>query len=1169
MTGGCRAGIWLLLLTLATLCASAASPKRVLMVFREPSYEPANVMIEQAAQDKLRGHAGEGIEIYTEHLYAGSSRDYLREKYRDRRPDVILTTVMVVSELASGDLIPGVPEVFMWVNPDPFPGEPLGTNITGVVAVVDFRGTLDLIHRLQPDTRRIVVIGGVAPSDRRRLAQVEQTSQSVSNRATFEFWTNRPMSELQAAVSRLSTGSVVLYAWMFRDISGRTFYPAQALELLLERASVPVYVFVDSQLGSGAVGGAVVRYDELGARAAEVAQRILQGANAADIPITAMTNATPKFDWRALRRWGISESRLPPGSMVGYRERTFWELYRWPIAGTVLFCLLQAALIIGLLVNRAQRRQREVEAALIADISSRFVNLPADEVDREIEAALCRVCEPLGIDLALLWQWSDVTPGVVLPTHAYCAQENLRPSGPMRQDQYPWAVQQVLAGRTFAISSLKDYPAEATVDRETCRHFGIKAGVCIPLSVGGKPPIGALGLNVLRAEREWPEVLVKRLQLVAQIFANALARKRADQALRESEQKYRELHQSMRDAFATVDLTGRILDFNAAFQELLGYSAEELRRLTYLDLTPKRWQEIEAGIVREQVLTRGYSDVYEKEYRRKDGTEFPVELRTFLIRDQSGGPIAMWAIVRDLTERKQAQEAMAGLQRQNELILNSAAEGILGLDLQGNHVFINPAAARMLGYEARELLGRHSHSLWHHTRADGTPYPEEECKIYGSFADGTAHRESTEVFWRKDGTSFPVEYASTPIYENGRLLGAVVTFEDITARKHAEDRVRQLFLAVEQSPVSVVITDLEGKIIYVNRKFSEVSGYSLVECTGQTPRILKSGESPASTYQELWACITGGHIWRGEFHNRKKNGELYWEWAVISPLLDATGKVTHFVGVKEDITERKRAEAELLRQRAELAHLSRVTMLGELSGSMAHELNQPLTAILSNAQAAQRFLADDHPDLSELRDILGDIVAQDKRAGEVIRRLRLLLKKGEVQRHPLSVNEVVQEVLRLVRSDLVNQNFTAHTDLAPDLPLVHGDSVQLQQVLLNLVMNACEAMAGAEKDARRLTIRTKQSEDGSVQVSVIDCGPGIAPGKLEQVFESFYTTKAKGMGLGLAVCRSIITAHNGKMWATNNPSRGAAFHFTLPAIGQERGAGDEGRGPVRGSGGAL
>jgi C4-dicarboxylate-specific signal transduction histidine kinase len=252
------------------------------------------------------------------------------------------------------------------------------------------------------------------------------------------------------------------------------------------------------------------------------------------------------------------------------------------------------------------------------------------------------------------------------------------------------------------------------------------------------------------------------------------------------------------------------------------------------------------------------------------------------------------------------------------------------------------------------------------------------------------------------------------------------------------------------------------------------------------------------------------------------------------------------VGAAIDITERRQSEAALLRQRSELAHLSRVAMLGELSGSMAHELNQPLTAILSNAQAAQRFLAADEADLGEVRDILADIVSEDKRAGEIIRRLRLLLKKGEVQRQELNINEVVQEVLKLVRSDLVNHDVTMATELAPGLPVVHGDRVQLQQVLLNLVMNGCEAMASSEKNVRQLTIRTDRSEDGSVYVSVTDCGPGIIPERLEQVFESFYTTKPQGMGLGLTVCRTIITAHRGKLWANSKPGRGATVCFTLP-----------------------
>jgi C4-dicarboxylate-specific signal transduction histidine kinase len=264
----------------------------------------------------------------------------------------------------------------------------------------------------------------------------------------------------------------------------------------------------------------------------------------------------------------------------------------------------------------------------------------------------------------------------------------------------------------------------------------------------------------------------------------------------------------------------------------------------------------------------------------------------------------------------------------------------------------------------------------------------------------------------------------------------------------------------------------------------------------------------------------------------------------LSPIQSAEGELVLTVIV--DITARKRAEAEAVRQRSELAHLSRVTMLGELSGSMAHELNQPLTAILSNAQAAQRFLAQDPIDLDEVRAILADIVEQDKRAGEVIRRLRMLLKKGEVQQQPLDVNDVVQDVLKLIRSDLQNHGVTARTALALDLPAVSGDRVQLQQVLLNLVMNACDAVNGNAPVDRRVVVRTELSAEEVVRVSVSDRGEGIAPGALEQVFAPFFTTKAQGLGLGLSVCRSIIAAHGGKLWAANNPDRGATFLFTLP-----------------------
>ena len=251
-----------------------------------------------------------------------------------------------------------------------------------------------------------------------------------------------------------------------------------------------------------------------------------------------------------------------------------------------------------------------------------------------------------------------------------------------------------------------------------------------------------------------------------------------------------------------------------------------------------------------------------------------------------------------------------------------------------------------------------------------------------------------------------------------------------------------------------------------------------------------------------------------------------------------------------DVSERRRYDREAVKQHDELAHLSRVAMLGELSGSLAHELNQPLTAILSNAQAAQRFLARNPPELDALSDILSDIVRNDRRAGDVIQRLRSLLRKEEAERQPLALNDVVVESLQLMRSDLLNRQVSVQTELAPGLPTVRGDRVQLQQVLLNYVINGCDAMDG-QAVSRLLLVRTRASDGGGIEVAVTDRGTGIPPDDIERIFEPFMTTKARGMGPGLAICRTIVEAHGGKVWASNNNAeRGATLHFALPADGR-------------------
>jgi signal transduction histidine kinase len=251
------------------------------------------------------------------------------------------------------------------------------------------------------------------------------------------------------------------------------------------------------------------------------------------------------------------------------------------------------------------------------------------------------------------------------------------------------------------------------------------------------------------------------------------------------------------------------------------------------------------------------------------------------------------------------------------------------------------------------------------------------------------------------------------------------------------------------------------------------------------------------------------------------------------------------LSIVRDITERKHAEIEADSHRRELAHLSRVAMLGELSGAIAHELSQPLAAVLSNAQAARHLLDRDPLDLNELRETLDDIIRSDNRAGAVIDRLRALLRKGDTAMHPLDVNEVVREVVELADSELASRRVTVKSTLAVSLPLVMGDRVQLQQVVLNLVLNACDAMNQTQAAERHLTLSTRAS-DGGVELTVSDRGAGIPEGQLERVFEPFVTFREDGLGLGLAISRSIVTAHGGSIRAENNADGGATFRCLVP-----------------------
>jgi PAS domain S-box-containing protein len=291
--------------------------------------------------------------------------------------------------------------------------------------------------------------------------------------------------------------------------------------------------------------------------------------------------------------------------------------------------------------------------------------------------------------------------------------------------------------------------------------------------------------------------------------------------------------------------------------------------------------------------------------------------------------------------------------------------------------------------------------------------------------------------------------------------------------------------------------------------------------------------------------------YRGEYRVLLTDGAARWIAARGRLHPDAQGKPARMMGVALDVTERKQAEQESVQHRNELARVARVSTVGQLASSLAHELNQPLGAILRNAEAAELFLQDPSPDLDEVRAILADIRKDDQRAGEVIERMRGLLKRRAVERRRLDVGLLAGEVLTLVRPDANARRVALALEANPALPSVEGDRVQLQQVLLNLVLNAVDAVKDNSAPDRRVGIRARPAGD-TVEVSVTDNGHGIPADLLGRVFEPFFTSKPNGLGMGLAISRSIVEAHGGRLWAENNPAGGATFTFSLPAaIGGE------------------
>jgi PAS domain S-box-containing protein len=510
-------------------------------------------------------------------------------------------------------------------------------------------------------------------------------------------------------------------------------------------------------------------------------------------------------------------------------------------------------------------------------------------------------------------------------------------------------------------------------------------------------------------------------------------------------------------------------------------------------------------------------------------------LRSNLADDVTSGVTA----VRAREDRRRAEHAL----RERAQLLDLTHDTIFVRDMNDVITFWNRGAAELYGWTSEQAAGKVSHQLTQ------TIFPEPLEEINAELLR-TGRWNGELLHTKRDGTQVAVASRwALQRDEQGNPIAILETNNDITERKRAEEALReseeQWKAVFENNPTMYFMVDTNGTIVSVNSFGAEQLGYRAEELIGCPVQKVFHEADREAVQRNAAICVERlGRATSRELRKIRKDGTVIWVRETARAMLIKERPVVLIAC--EDITEGKRAAEALREVQMELAHANRTATMGQLTASIAHEVNQPIAATVINAQAALRLLGCRPPDLQEVQLALTDIIKDSDRAADIIGRIRALVKKEPTQRDNFDINEAIREVIVLTRGEAVKNGVSMQTQLSDGLPLIQGDRVQLQQVILNLIINAVEAMSGDSKGSRDLLISTSRDASNSMLVCLRDSGPGLDPASLERLFDAFYTTKSSGMGMGLSICRSIIEAHGGSIWAAANEPRGAVFQFSLP-----------------------
>jgi PAS domain S-box len=495
-----------------------------------------------------------------------------------------------------------------------------------------------------------------------------------------------------------------------------------------------------------------------------------------------------------------------------------------------------------------------------------------------------------------------------------------------------------------------------------------------------------------------------------------------------------------------------------------------------------------------------------------------------------------------IAERKRAEEVLqkqALELRDKAQLLELAHDAILVRDLTSKIIFWNRGAERMYGWLREEARGQITHGFLQ--TVFPTSFEEVEAELIS-----LGYWEGELIHTTRAGSHIVV--ASRQVLQrdqSGNPVGILEINNDITERKRAEESVREQASLLDLTHDTIFVRGMNDAISYWNRGAEELYGWRREEAIGQISHQLMQTIFPAPLEEIYNELRSSGH-WEGELIHTKRDSTkvvVASRWALQR---DEHGTSLAILETNNDVTERKQAGDALQRAQSELAHATRLMTMGELAASIAHEVNQPLGAIVTNGHACVRLLSQPVADLGKSREVVERMIRDGMRASEVIKRIRELLQKAPPKKAPLNINETIQEVMALVNSDVARSKVELKAELAVHPPPVVGDRIQLQQVILNLILNGKDAMSSVQNTPRELLITSRAGKAGEVLVAVRDSGNGLDPQNVERIFDPFFTTKAEGMGLGLSISRTIIEAHGGMLWATLNEDRGATIQFSLP-----------------------